>query len=157
MNIGEAASASGVSTKMIRYYEDIGLIKPVTRTMAGYRVYAEKDIHALRFIRRARDLGFTVEQMTELMALWNDRARASGDVKRIALEHVKVLEQKRQEIEDMATALKHLALKLSWRREARLPDNRGLGQRARQPHPRHTSRQGFREIALICDGSRRKR
>lgn len=109
MNIGEAASASGVSTKMIRYYEDIGLIKPVTRTMAGYRVYAEKDIHALRFIRRARDLGFTVEQMTELMALWNDRARASGDVKRIALEHVKVLEQKRQEIEDMATALKHLA------------------------------------------------
>jgi MerR family copper efflux transcriptional regulator len=109
MNIGEAAAASGVSTKMIRYYEGIGLIKPVARTMAGYRVYADKDIHALRFIRRARDLGFTVEQMTELMALWNDRGRASSDVKRIALEHVKVLDQKRQEIEDMATALKHLA------------------------------------------------
>ena len=70
MNIGEAAAASGVSTKMIRYYEQIGLIKSVTRTMSGYRVYSDNDVHALRFVRRARDLGFTVEQMTELMALW---------------------------------------------------------------------------------------
>ena len=109
MNIGEAAAASGVSTKMIRYYEQIGLIKPVARTMSGYRVYSDKDVHALRFIRRARDLGFTVEQMAELMALWNDRGRASADVKRIALEHVDVLEHKMRELEDMATALKHLA------------------------------------------------
>lgn len=108
MNIGEAAAASGVSTKMIRYYEDIGLIRPVARTMAGYRVYADKDIHALRFIRRARDLGFTVEQMTDLMALWNDRGRASGDVKRIAAGHIGALEKKMLELQDMARALRHL-------------------------------------------------
>jgi Cu(I)-responsive transcriptional regulator len=109
MNIGEAAARSGVSAKMIRYYEQAGLIKAPTRSMAGYRVYAEPDIHALRFIRRARDLGFTVEQMGELMLLWRDRSRASADVKRIALAHVEVLEAKKREIEDMAKALKHLA------------------------------------------------
>ena len=109
MNIGEAAAASGVSAKMIRYYEQAGLIKPPLRTGSGYRVYAEPDIHALRFVRRARDLGFTVEQIGELMQLWQDRSRASADVKRIALDHVKVLEAKKREIEEMAKALKHLA------------------------------------------------
>ena len=109
MNIGEAASASGVSTKMIRYYEQIGLIQSVTRTMSGYRVYSDADVHTLRFVRRARDLGFTVEQMTELMELWRDRSRASADVKRIALGHVKLLEEKMRELQDMTKALKHLA------------------------------------------------
>jgi MerR family copper efflux transcriptional regulator len=109
MNIGQAAKASGVSAKMIRYYEEVGLIAPPARTAAGYRVYADADIHALRFIRRARDLGFTVEQISELMQLWRDRARASADVKRMALEHVDVLESKIREIEAMARALKHLA------------------------------------------------
>jgi Cu(I)-responsive transcriptional regulator len=109
MNIGEAASASGVSAKMIRYYEQAGLIKAPLRTNAGYRVYSEQDIHALRFVRRARDLGFTVEQIGELMQLWQDRSRASADVKRIALDHVRVLEAKKREIEEMAKALKHLA------------------------------------------------
>ncbi len=109
MNIGEAAAASGVSAKMIRYYEQAHLIKPPARTMAGYRVYSDPDIHALRFIRRARDLGFTVEQIGELMQLWQDRSRASADVKRIALQHVGVLESKMREIEEMAKALKHLA------------------------------------------------
>ena len=109
VNIGEAAAATGVSTKMIRYYEEIGLIRPPTRTTSGYRVYSEADIHDLRFVRRARDLGFTVEQMTELMALWHDRSRASADVKRIALEHVKLLEQKVQELQEMSQALTHLA------------------------------------------------
>ena len=109
MNIGEAARASGVSAKMIRYYEQTGLITPPARSMAGYRVYAQADIHALRFIRRARDLGFTVGQIAELMELWRDRSRASADVKRIALAHVGVLEAKMREIEAMAKALKHLA------------------------------------------------
>lgn len=109
MNIGEAAARSGVSAKMIRYYEQSGLITAPQRTMAGYRVYQDADIHALRFIRRARDLGFTVEQISELMELWRDRSRASADVKRIALAHVEVLEAKRREIEEMAKALKHLA------------------------------------------------
>ncbi len=109
MNIGEASAASGVSAKMIRYYEQVGLISPPSRSMAGYRVYGEQDVHALRFIRRARDLGFTVEQIGELMQLWRDRSRASADVKRIALEHVKVLEAKMREIEEMAKALTHLA------------------------------------------------
>ncbi len=109
MNIGEAANASGVSAKMIRYYEQVGLIAPPARTGSGYRVYGETDVHALRFIRRARDLGFTVEQIAELMQLWRDRGRASADVKRLALEHVNVLEAKMREIEAMAKALKHLA------------------------------------------------
>lgn len=109
MNIGEAAKASGVSAKMIRYYEEVGLIAAPARTASGYRVYAEADIHALRFIRRARDLGFTVEQISDLMQLWQNRSRASADVKRIALEHVGVLEAKMREIEAMAKALKHLA------------------------------------------------
>lgn len=109
MNIGEAAAASGVSSKMIRYYEQVGLIAPPLRTQSGYRVYQDSDIHALRFIRRARDLGFTVEQIAELMQLWRDKGRASADVKRLALEHVSVLEAKTREIEEMAKALKHLA------------------------------------------------
>jgi MerR family copper efflux transcriptional regulator len=109
MNIGEAAARSGVSAKMIRYYEQSGLITAPQRTMSGYRVYQDQDIHALRFIRRARDLGFTVEQIGELMELWRDRSRASADVKRIAMAHVEVLEAKRREIEEMAKALKHLA------------------------------------------------
>ena len=109
MNIGEAAAASGVSSKMIRYYEQVGLIAPPIRTQSGYRTYQDSDIHALRFIRRARDLGFTVEQIAELMQLWRDKGRASADVKRLALEHVAVLEAKMREIEEMAKALKHLA------------------------------------------------
>jgi len=109
MNIGEAAARSGVSAKMIRYYEQSGLITAPQRTQSGYRVYSDTDIHALRFIRRARDLGFTVEQIGELMELWRDRSRASADVKRIALAHVGVLEAKMREIEEMAKALKHLA------------------------------------------------
>ena len=109
MNIGQAAAASGVSAKMIRYYESIGLIDAVTRTDSGYRVYSEADVHTLRFVRRARDLGFSVEQMMNLLALWRDRSRASAEVKRIALEHVGELERKMRELAEMAETLRHLA------------------------------------------------
>jgi MerR family copper efflux transcriptional regulator len=109
MNIGQAATASGVSAKMIRYYESIGLIPKTVRTEAGYRVYSDHDVHTLRFIRRARDLGFSVEQIADLVSLWRDRERASKDVKAIALEHVDVLERKIRELQEMASTLKHLA------------------------------------------------
>lgn len=109
MNIGKASEASGVSAKMIRYYESIELIPEVSRTAAGYREYSDKDVHRLRFIRRARDLGFSVDQMSELLALWQDRDRASADVKRIALEHVAELERKAQQLMEMSETLSHLA------------------------------------------------
>ena len=109
MNIGDAAKASGVSAKMIRYYEETGLIPPAARTAAGYRVYGDQDVHMLRFIRRARDLGFSVEGIRELLGLWRDHDRHSADVKRLALAHVAELRQKSRELEDMATTLETLA------------------------------------------------
>ncbi|KQY11279.1 Cu(I)-responsive transcriptional regulator [Rhizobium sp. Root482] len=109
MNIGEAARTSGVSAKMIRYYEQIKLIDPPQRTETSYRTYGENDIHTLRFIRRARDLGFSVEQMKTLLALWRDRSRASADVKAIALDHIAQLEHKAAAIAAMMKTLKHLA------------------------------------------------
>ena len=109
MNIGDAAKASGVSAKMIRYYEDTALIPPAARTAAGYRVYTDQDVHMLRFIRRARDLGFSVEGIRELLGLWRDRDRHSADVKRLALAHVAELRQKIRELEDMASTLETLA------------------------------------------------
>ena len=109
MNIGQAAEASGVNAKMIRYYESIGLIAPAGRTAAGYRVYTESDVATLRFIRRSRDLNFSVEQMQELLALWRDRDRSSADVKRLALEHLAVLENRMRELQAMSDTLRHLA------------------------------------------------
>ncbi|WP_071796125.1 Cu(I)-responsive transcriptional regulator [Natronohydrobacter thiooxidans] len=109
MNIGEAARATGVSAKMIRYYEDTGLIPQALRTGSGYRVYRDQDIHMLRFIRRARDLGFGVSVIGELLGLWRDRSRQSADVKRLALAHVTDLKQKIRELEDMVATLETLA------------------------------------------------
>jgi Cu(I)-responsive transcriptional regulator len=109
MNIGEASKASGVSTKMIRYYESIGLIKSPLRTESGYRVYADNEVHALRFISQARDLGFSVEQMSDLLALWRDRSRASANVKTIALGHIEALEAKVRTLQAMSKTLQHLA------------------------------------------------
>ncbi|WP_431297874.1 Cu(I)-responsive transcriptional regulator [Tabrizicola sp. BL-A-41-H6] len=109
MNIGEAATATGISAKMIRYYEDTGVIGAPLRTLSGYRVYQDKDIQTLHFVRRARDLGFTVKQIEDLLALWRDRTRASADVKRIAKVHVAELQKKMLELQEMIGTLEHLS------------------------------------------------
>lgn len=109
MNIGEAARASGVSAKMIRYYESIGLVPEAARTQSGYRTYGNTEVQILRFIRRGRDLGFPVETINTLLALWRDRSRHSSDVKRLALDHVSELERKITEMQAMADTLRHLA------------------------------------------------
>ena len=109
MNIGQAADASGVSAKMIRYYEKTGLIEPAERTASGYRVYSTRDVHTLKFIRRARDLGFSVEQIQELLMLWLDRNRASADVRALALAHVERLCAKVAEMQSMVATLSELA------------------------------------------------
>jgi Cu(I)-responsive transcriptional regulator len=108
-NISEAADRSGVSAKMIRHYEDIGLVPKVGRTVAGYRIYRPADIHILRFIRRARDLGFTIKEIETLLGLWNNRRRASSDVKRLAQKHIADLDARIAEMQGMRNALHQLA------------------------------------------------
>ena len=109
MNIGEAAKASGVTPKMIRHYEENGLIPKTRRTMSGYRVYGENEVHMLRFIRRARDLGFSLAEIKTLLGLWGNRRRASADVKKLALEHVAELDAKIDEMQAMRRTLVNLA------------------------------------------------
>ena len=108
MNIGEAAKASGVSAKMIRHYESVGLFPEAARTDSGYRQYTDKEVSTLRFIRQSRDLGFSLEQIRELLALWQDRKRPSRQVKALAQAHIDELEAKLQELQAMKATLEHL-------------------------------------------------
>ena len=108
MNIGEAASASGVSAKMIRHYEELALLPAARRTESGYRQYEPNDVHTLRFIRHSRDLGFSLAEIAELVSLWHNRRRPSRSVKALAEAHIKELEQKAQELLAMKAALQHL-------------------------------------------------
>ncbi|WEK02862.1 MAG: Cu(I)-responsive transcriptional regulator [Candidatus Devosia phytovorans] len=109
MNIGEASSASGVSAKMIRYYESIGLIRAPLRTDSNYRVYGADEVHVLRFVKRARTLGFSVDETSTLLGLWQDKSRASAEVKEIATGHISALETKIAELQSMVKTLKHLS------------------------------------------------
>ncbi len=109
MNIGEAARASEVSAKMIRHYEAIGLIGAARRTDAGYRVYASQDVQVLQFIHRARAVGFSLDQIRGLLALWQDKGRASADVRALAREHIGELDRKIAEMEAMRRTLERLA------------------------------------------------
>ncbi|MDH4093372.1 MAG: Cu(I)-responsive transcriptional regulator [Betaproteobacteria bacterium] len=108
MDIGRASKASGVSVKMIRHYEAIGLLKKVARTHANYRVYSASDVHTLRFIKRARSLGFSVEDIRELLSLWQNKSRPSASVKRVAAEHMNGLKQRIAEMQSMVATLEHL-------------------------------------------------
>lgn len=109
MDIGAAAEASGVSVKMIRHYESLGLLGAVTRTAANYRVYGASQIHTLRFIARSRKLGFSMAEIGELLALWQDRQRSSAAVKSIAARHIDALQQRIGELQGMLATLEHLS------------------------------------------------
>jgi MerR family transcriptional regulator, copper efflux regulator len=109
MNIGQAAQASGVTAKMIRYYESIGLIATANRTDAGYRQYADAEINTLRFIKRSRELGFSIERIKTLLALWQDRSRKSADVKTLAQQYIVELEQDIGKLQSIRNELQRLA------------------------------------------------
>jgi Cu(I)-responsive transcriptional regulator len=108
LNIGQAAAAAGVTPKMIRHYEALGLIPAAERTDAGYRLYGERDISMLRFIRQARSVGFSMQQIEELMSLWQDPARQSQDVKRVAQGQLEDLEERQRELDQMRATLEQM-------------------------------------------------
>lgn len=108
MNIGETAKASGISAKMIRYYESVGLIASASRSGSGYRIYSDRDVEILNFIRKSRDLGFKVEEIRELLKLWRNRTRKSASVKKVALGHLEILKQKIVELQEMVGTLQSL-------------------------------------------------
>ncbi len=109
LNIGDTAKASGVTAKMIRHYESIGLITPAQRTDAGYRVYTERDVQVLQFVHRGRALGFSLEQIKTLLALWQDKGRASKDVRAMAKQHIAELDRKIADMQSMRRTLASLA------------------------------------------------
>ena len=126
MNIGQASKASGVSQRMIRHYEGIGLIPKAARRDSGYRDYDDKDVHTLTFIRRARDLGFPIEEIGKLLTLWQDHGRSSADVKALALARAAELERKARELDAMRETLQHLAANCHGDNRPDCPILRGL-------------------------------
>ena len=145
MNIGEAATVSGVSAKMLRYYESIGLIPAAGRSASGYRTYGDRDVETLRFIRRARDFGIPMDRVKLLVGLWQDRTRPSREVKRIALQQVVELDAKISQLTAMKDALAGLADACRGDSRPDCPILRDLaGASTDQPHPNLSVRTGGR-------------
>ena len=127
MNIGDAARKSGISAKMIRYYEETALIPPASRRDSGYRDYSDADVHELRFIRRARELGFSVAERSELLGLWRNRTRRSSDVKAMASAHIDRLRSKIDDLQAMVDTLQTLADRCAGDDRPDCPIIQGLG------------------------------
>ncbi len=157
MNIGQAAAASGVTAKMIRYYESIGLIAAPARTEAGYRVYSGEGVHALRFVKRARSLGFSIEEASELLTLWRDKSRASADVKTVALRHVRDLETRIAELQAMARTLTHLAQTCHGDDRPDCPILEGLAEPDQTPKAGASPRKPAVAVAGACEAHRERR
>lgn len=146
MNIGKAAEASGVTAKMIRYYETIGLLAKAPRRENSYRDFDDRDIHDLRFIRRARDLGFSIEEIGRLLDLWRDAARPSREVKAITDAHVEALEARIAQMQEMVDVLRHLAAHCHGNERPDCPILEGLGGREVNP-PSATAKRSARRPA----------
>jgi Cu(I)-responsive transcriptional regulator len=142
LNIGEAARASGVSAKMIRHYEDTGVVPQPPRTVAGYRLYREADVHTLRFVQRARALGFPVKEIAALVALWRNRRRSSADVHRVAGRHLAAMDRKMEQMESMRRALRHLLQACHGDARPECPILDDLAQPGAAPRPRDDAQQG---------------
>ncbi|MGV3591212.1 MAG: Cu(I)-responsive transcriptional regulator [Gammaproteobacteria bacterium] len=140
LNIGDAADASGVSQKSIRHYETIGLIPPANRSGSNYRLYSRQDVQTLRFIRHARALGFSLERIRNLLALWQDRNRSSADVKRVALQHIAELDRKIDEMQAMRATLSSLARDCHGDARPDCPILDGFASEQRDADSAHTSR-----------------
>jgi Cu(I)-responsive transcriptional regulator len=133
-NIGEAAKASGVSAKMIRHYEALGLLAAARRTPAGYRLYEQSDIHTLLFVRHARDLGFSIKAIEQLLGLWRNRRRSSADVRRIAQQHIVALNEKIEELQAMRRTLERLVRHCHGDERPECPILDDLGSGLELPH-----------------------
>ncbi|HEV7264131.1 MAG TPA: Cu(I)-responsive transcriptional regulator [Falsiroseomonas sp.] len=155
MNIGDASKASGVSVKMIRHYEAIGLLPAAVRTESGYRVYRPEDVHALRFIGNARDLGFPLAEIADLLGLWRDRGRASGEVKRLAVAHIAAIDAKVKALRAMGDTLRHLAAACHGDHRPDCPILEGISQEeaaAKTPNKRR-GRDALRYAGISSAGS----
>ena len=142
MNIGEASKRTTVSTKMIRYYDDIGLVRSASRSGSNYREYDERSLNELRFVKRARNLGFSIEEITQLLSLWRDRGRSSRQVKSIANTHIEELDARASELKAMADTLRHLSRNCAGddRPDCPILDDLGTAQPARTSTPRKTKK-----------------
>jgi Cu(I)-responsive transcriptional regulator len=154
MNIGAVSKASGVSAKMIRYYESTGLIPPADRRDSGYRDYGKADVHRLAFVRRARELGFSVEFIRDLLGLWSDRGRSNAEVRAVALKHVDGLEAQAQKIQDMIATLQALIATCKRGNRADCPIMTELAGGAAPPQgERHVANRGKVKRLSTTEGS----